>query len=134
MSANASISGSFANAPDGGTLIVGLNTFAVDYDELVSGQTSITLTALPGSAYDTWATEQGLDGTNNGKMDDPDSDGLENVIEFGLNQNPLAAGDGGKVRAVLADVDPGAPVVTAYTLTVPMRDGTDFTGSGTVSV
>ena len=126
-----SISGSFANAPDGGTLIVGLNTFAVDYDELVSGQTSITLTALPGSAYDTWATEQGLDGTNNGKMDDPDSDGLENVIEFGLNQNPLAAGDGGKVRAVLADVDPGAPVVTAYTLTVPMRDGTDFTGSGT---
>ena len=124
-----SISGSFANAPDGGTLAVGPNTFAVDYDELVSGETSITLTVVPGTAYDDWATAKGLDETNNGKMDDPDNDGLENIIEFGLDQEPLTPGDGGKLRAMVADVDPDAPVVNAFTLTIPMRSGADFTGS-----
>ncbi len=124
-----SISGSFANAPDGGMLTVGPNTFAVDYDELVSGQTSITLTVVPGTVYDDWATAKGLDGSNNGKMDDPDQDGLENIVEFGLDQEPLAAGNGGKWRLAIADTDPGAGVDNALTLTVPMRAGADFTGS-----
>lgn len=128
IASHGGISGAFANAPDGGTLAVGPNTFTVDYDEVVSGVPSITLTVSAGSAYDEWASASGLDGTNNGKMDDPDGDGLENVIEFALNQDPLAAGSA-KVRAALADVDPGAPVLTAYTLTVAMRSGADFTGS-----
>jgi len=129
IASHTGITGTFANAPDGGNLTVGPNTFTIDYDENVSGQLSITLTAAAGSAYDEWATAKGLNGSNNGKLADPDGDGLENVVEFGLDQHPLQPGDGGKLRAAIADVDAGAPVVNAYTLTVPMRTGADFTGS-----
>jgi hypothetical protein len=122
--------GAFANAPDGGSLTVGPNTFKVDYDEVVLGQTSITLTSAAGSAYDDWATARGLDGTNNGKLADPDGDGLENVVEFGLDQDPLHSGNGGKARSLVSDVDPGAGVDNAFTLTVAMRSTAAFDASG----
>lgn len=129
IASHTGITGVFANAPDGGTITVGPNRLKIDYDEVVSAQTSITLTVVAGTAYDDWAVAKGLNGTNNGKMADPDGDGLENIVEFGLDQEPLLPGDGGKLRAMVADVDAGAPVDNAYTLTVPMRAGADFTGS-----
>ena len=124
------LAGFFANAPDNGTLVVGLNTFTIDYDENVSGSISITLTVAPDSAYDEWATAKGLDGTNNGKLQDPDNDGIENIIEFGLDGNPLNGTNDGKTRLAIADVDPGAGVENAITLTLPVRTGAEFDGPG----
>ena len=124
------LSGAFINAPDGGSLTVGPNTFAIDYDEVVSGQTSLTLTVVAGTAYDEWASAKGLNSTNNGKLQDPDKDGIENIIEFGLDGNPLNGANDGKTRLAVADVDPGAGVEIALTLTMPVRTGTEFDGPG----
>jgi hypothetical protein len=124
------LSGAFANVADGGTLVVGPNTFRVDYDEPVSGHFEVTLTVPTGTPYDQWATDKGLDGSNNGKLADPDNDGLENILEFALDGGPLSAARDGKTRVAVADVDPGAPVDLALTLTLPVRNGAVFTGPG----
>jgi autotransporter-associated beta strand protein len=124
------VAGAFANAPDNGTLVVGSNTFDIDYDDNVSGSTSVTLTVAADSAYDEWAGLKGLDGTNNGKQQDPDNDGLANIIEFGLDGNPLSGASDGKTRLAIADVDPGAGEEKALTLTLPLRTGADFDGPG----
>lgn len=126
-----SLSGAFANVADGGTLLVGPNTFRVDYDEDIGGGLkAVTLTIPTGTPYDLWASDKGLDGTNNGKLADPDKDGLENILEFALDGAPLAAARDGKTRVAVADVDPGAPVDVALTLTLPVRNGAVFTGPG----
>ncbi len=44
-----------------------------------------------GSAYSTWATSNGLTVSNNGPTQDPDFDGVPNVLEFVLGGNPLAS-------------------------------------------
>jgi fibronectin-binding autotransporter adhesin len=124
------LSGAFTNAPDGGNLTIGTNTFAVDYDDVVSGQTSVTLTVAAGTAYDDWATLKGLNGTNNGKLQDPDNDGIKNIIEFGIDGNPLSGANDGKTRLAIADVDPSAAVEKALTLTLPVRTGAGFSGPG----
>lgn len=41
--------------------------------------------------YSSWATAKGLDATNNGATQDPDNDGLANLLEFYLDGNPLAS-------------------------------------------
>jgi fibronectin-binding autotransporter adhesin len=123
------VTGAFSNVADGGTLIVGANAFVVDYDELVLGQASVTLTVAAGSAYDEWAASKGLDAGNDGKLDDPDHDGLENIVEFGIDGNPLG-GSEGKFAALIADVDPGAGVEDAFVVTVPIRTGATFSGPG----
>jgi fibronectin-binding autotransporter adhesin len=124
------LSGAFANAPDGSNLILGPNTFHVDYDDNVLGENAITLTTPTGTPYDAWATLNGLTAGNNGRLDDPDNDGLENMIEFGLDGSPLSSASDGKVRAATVDVDPGAGVDNAFTLTFPVRTGAVFAGPG----
>jgi fibronectin-binding autotransporter adhesin len=124
------VAGAFANAPDNGTLVVGSNTFKVDYDDNVLGSTSVTLTVAADSAYDEWASLKGLNGTNNGKAQDPDNDGISNIVEFGLDGNPLSGANDGKTRLAIADLDPGAGVEMALTLTLPLRTGADFDGPG----
>jgi hypothetical protein len=46
---------------------------------------------LVASGYDAWALLKGLDATNNGLAQDPDFDGVENLLEFYLDGNPLAS-------------------------------------------
>lgn len=41
--------------------------------------------------YSSWATAKGLDATNNGLSQDPDNDGMKNLLEFYLDGNPLAS-------------------------------------------
>lgn len=124
------VAGAFANVGDGGTLVIGPNTYQVDYDEVVAGGHAVTLTVPTGTPYDTWATAKGLDNTNNGKLADPDKDGLENILEFAIDSSPLTSTSDGKVRLAVADVDPGAPVDLALTLTLPVRNGAAFSGPG----
>ncbi len=56
----------------------------------ISGN-SLILTVAGPSAYGDWATAKGLTGANNGANDDPDFDGISNIIEFVLDGNPLAS-------------------------------------------
>ncbi len=49
------------------------------------------LTVAAGGAYDTWASANGLTGANNGPGQDPDADGIKNLLEFVLSGNPLAS-------------------------------------------
>jgi len=49
--------------------------------------------ATSGSAYATWASSfgSGFNATNNGPSQDPDNDGIRNVLEFVLGGNPLTS-------------------------------------------
>ena len=58
------------------------------------GADSAEASATPNSPYATWAANpaQGLTaGVNDGLMDDPDHDGIPNLLEFALGGNPMAA-------------------------------------------
>lgn len=64
-------------------------------DTHFSGTGTLTVTTGPsGSAYDTWASAKGLTGANNGATQDPDFDGISNILEFILNANPLSSDTG----------------------------------------
>ncbi|MGC4014754.1 MAG: autotransporter-associated beta strand repeat-containing protein [Luteolibacter sp.] len=85
------------------------------------------------TGYQAWASDKGLTAGNNATSADPDGDGLNNIGEFGLNENPLSGTPGGRVVTRTATVN-GA---SALTLTIPVRNGATFTGttelvSGTV--
>ena len=83
------------------------------------------LTGATGNAYDSWATAAGLTGANNGKTQDADNDGLDNITEFALDGAPLSGSQGGKVVSKLATIG-GQQVLT---LTLPVRSGATFTGT-----
>ncbi|GAA5116280.1 autotransporter-associated beta strand repeat-containing protein [Luteolibacter yonseiensis] len=54
--------------------------------------------------YSSWAAEKGLDATNNGPTQDPDNDGLANLLEFYLDGNPLAS-DGASLVTQTTDAN-----------------------------
>lgn len=56
-----------------------------------TSNTATVTVASTASAYDTWATSQGLTSGNNGSTADPDADGVVNLLEFALGGNPLSA-------------------------------------------
>jgi autotransporter-associated beta strand protein len=112
------------SAPTGFSAVDVPAGFVVDYD--YNGN-SIALV----NAYLGWAAENGLTpGVNDGKLQDPDNDGLANVVEFATDGEPLSGEDSGKIRSIIADVDSGAPVNNALTITLPVRAGAVFSGPG----
>ncbi len=77
-----------ATAESAGTYYV-VATNAVGF--ATSTAVNVTLSGSA-SAYDTWASAQGLTaGVNDGTTQDPDGDGLSNALEFALGGNPLSA-------------------------------------------
>lgn len=74
------LTGTFASVPAG---------YTVNYAGGVTGK-QIVLGTQVSAAYGDWATANGLDGTNNGVNQDPDHDGIPNLLEFILGGNPLA--------------------------------------------
>jgi len=83
------ISGTFDGLTEGATISAGVNSFRIRYGDA----NKVTLEANPGAAlpYDVWAASKGLTGSNNGKAQDPDRDGMTNLTEFYLDGNPLAS-------------------------------------------
>jgi autotransporter-associated beta strand protein len=84
----------------------------------------LTLVSV-GTPYDAWATAKGLTGApgfENGKTDDPDKDGKDNLYEFAFDGNPLSGAIDGKVVGKVATVG-GNQVLT---LTLPVRNGATF--------
>jgi len=91
-----------------------------------TGKLQVTTGGTGGGAYDTWASSKGLTTGNNGKADNPDNDGLNNLGEFALDGNPLSGVRAGKVVVKVAPVSS----VNYLTLTLPVRgSGTTFSGS-----
>jgi hypothetical protein len=77
------------------------------------------------TSYSTWASSKGLTGSpgfENGKSDDPDNDGYNNLTEFALDGVPLSGANDGKVIGKVATVS-GSKVLT---LTLPVRAQANF--------
>ena len=94
-----------------------------------------TLTVAGGSSpFQTWVSQEkfNVPPGKQGKADDPDGDGHNNLIEFALDGNPSNGADNGKVYSftgVSGDY-PGKVLI----LTIAVRVGTDgFTGSPAVA-
>ena len=64
----------------------------------------------------------GLATADQGKTQDPDGDGLNNLLEFAIDGNPASGASSGKVVTKIDD--------SHLTLTLPIRDGASFTGGG----
>lgn len=130
---NGTVTGSFANLADGGSLVIGANTFRLNTHDLVAGQNTITLTVSTlvfSPAYDAWATLMGLTSLNNAPDLDPDGDGQTNLLEFALAGNPLSSSGNAGVAARVVDIDLNPGTERVFTLTIPVRGGAGFSGPG----
>ena len=68
------------------------------------GTGTLTVTSgIAASAYDTWAAARGLTNLNNGVVQDPDSDGSNNLSEFAFNGNPLNGSSTGPFFSEMRD-------------------------------
>lgn len=78
--------------PDGAYGRIGTNVPGVTETALITGngRLYVNIDAPSGSPYNTWASlpANGLNGTNNGPAQDPDADGIANLLEFVLGGNP----------------------------------------------
>ena len=88
-----SLTGTFAGLPEGSTVNVTkgavTNTFVIKYAD--DGGTAVTLTvpSVGGDDFDTWATDNGIDGQPFGG--DYDNDGISNGVEYALGKNPTTS-------------------------------------------
>jgi autotransporter-associated beta strand protein len=62
--------------------------YTIDYNFEGNNQIALVQTPTP---YTTWASSKGLTGANNGPTQDPEFDGISNLLEFILGGNPLAS-------------------------------------------
>jgi autotransporter-associated beta strand protein len=62
--------------------------YSLVYNYLGGNQIALVGTVAP---YDSWAASKGLTGANNGPTQDPEFDGISNLLEFILGGNPLAS-------------------------------------------
>ena len=92
VSYTAGLSGTFDGLPEGSSIVLGANTFKLRYND--SGKVTLEVTSSPGG-YSAWATASGLNGSNNGVTQDPDGDGVNNLLEYYLDGNPLATASTG---------------------------------------
>ena len=83
--------------------------------------------------YLIWAAEpqQALTaGVNAAKTDDPNRNGVPNLLEFATNGTPANGFANPRLRKEIVDVDPTAGVSMALTITLPVRSGAVFSGPG----
>jgi len=60
----------------------------------ITGSVSVvgnSLVLMVGAGYDSWASAKGLTAANNGPAQDPDGDGISNLLEFVLGGEPLTS-------------------------------------------
>ncbi|MEI6607318.1 MAG: autotransporter-associated beta strand repeat-containing protein, partial [Verrucomicrobiota bacterium] len=68
------------NTTDSGTAI----------DQII-GTGTLTVSSVPAGGYASWALGKGLGGSNNGALQDPNKNGICNLLEYVLNGSPLLA-------------------------------------------
>jgi autotransporter-associated beta strand protein len=73
---------------------VAVGSYGTSGSAAISGKFgNFRLLVIPGAAtrYQVWAAEQGMNASSSGLLtDDPDGDGVPNLLEWVLNRNPLA--------------------------------------------
>jgi autotransporter-associated beta strand protein len=88
---------------------------------------NINLSGTGTTDYLEWSQDKGLTaGVNDGKEQDPDQDGHNNLAEFALDGNPLSGLNDGKVVGKVATLADASKVLT---LTLPVRAGASFSGA-----
>ncbi|MDB6077641.1 MAG: hypothetical protein JWO82_1388, partial [Akkermansiaceae bacterium] len=83
------------------------------------------------SPFQEWIEHSGI--TNPADQDpnaDPDHDGRNNLSEFAVDSNP-AVSDNNNVHVAVGDPDGDGPETSTVVMTLPVRNGTEFTGTGT---
>ena len=100
---------------------VGVNVWASD----VGPFGSVRITADPYAAWMAGFNTSGFTAQDLAAAGDPDRDGQSNWVEFALDGNPTTGAASGKVRA-RTETFAGE---TAMVLTLPMLDGTIFSGT-----
>lgn len=118
------LSGAFSNAPDGGMLTVGSNSFLVKYDDA----SAVTL-SVPGMSYAGWSANF-IDAAQRDPMADADGDGLLNLAEYALDGDPSSSTADGKMDAKVSQTSGGE---RAMSLTFPVREGAIFSGSSSLT-
>lgn len=106
-----------------GGVVMGPGTYTASHPSgLITGTGALVIPGAP-DAYTPWIDSftfaPGADKTKTG---DPDGDGLSNELEFALDGNPSSGASTGKV---VGKIDSGH-----MTLTLPVRTGATFSGSG----
>ncbi|BCU77732.1 autotransporter-associated beta strand repeat-containing protein [Luteolibacter sp. LG18] len=94
--------------------------YAVNYN---SGAKQVELVFT--DAFGAWATSKGLTTGNNGKGDNPDNDGLNNLGEFAFDDEPLSGFPSGKIVSKIVTIGPDQ----VLTLTLPARSTATFTAA-----
>ena len=115
------------NAPDFTIVVPGFTGTGTWSVRQTSNNLELVYTA---NAYDSWAASKGLTSANNGKDQDPDGDGRTNLQEFAFDGDPLNPCNDGKIVTVIGDPDGDGPETSALIVTLPVRDGTVFSGPG----
>ena len=83
------------------------------------------------SPYEVWAAAQGLTtGVNADLTDDPNSDGKTNLEHFALGSNALGFNDLSLIQKLSIETISNTQYLT---LTLPVRSGATFTGSGDIT-
>jgi autotransporter-associated beta strand protein/T5SS/PEP-CTERM-associated repeat protein len=76
----------------GGVSLAAGTYSAVTHPGVITGSGELVVTGgTTPSGYDTWAQNNGLNSGNNGPLQDPDNDGIANLLEFVFGGNPLAS-------------------------------------------
>lgn len=125
-----------APVPDGATISLGANSFTVDYND----GNALTLTAAnAASPFQLWISNPSfsLAAADQDPTDDPDADGVSNLLEFALDGNPADGSNNGKMLVRTEDSgDAGSD--RDLTLTLAVRNGATLAsgpgGSVTLSV
>ncbi|MEP4077330.1 immunoglobulin-like domain-containing protein [Haloferula sp.] len=104
-------------------------TYTITYDASdTAGNAAAqkTRTVIVLNAYHSWTRQYNLTGNDAFVTADPDNDGRDNRLEFGLDGDPTSASNDGKLRGRIETVATDSYLV----LTAPTRDGLTLTPSG----
>jgi fibronectin-binding autotransporter adhesin len=96
--ATGAITGTFAGLANDSDVIVGTNTYKIQYDDTVGPLNAITLTFGTPSGYGTWASANSVGAAD---LDD-ENDGVDNGVEYVLGTDPKAATTTGIIPLVTA--------------------------------
>ena len=100
-------------------------TRAFSYITSSPGQFTIAST---GTAYQDWAFVSNLTtGVNDGFDDDPNFDGVPNILHFAHDTHPLTSAGGNEGKQRIGFLDMGG--TDHFSITLPVRNGATFAGS-----
>jgi autotransporter-associated beta strand protein len=123
-----SLTGTFNDLPDGADLVIGENTFKIQYADTLGGTGSFVTLSIPANDapenFTSWATNNNVSG---GATGDSDLDGISNLVEYALNLNPAASdGSAGNLTGNIVRFTKRAEAVTNGDISYSIETSTDL--------